>query len=518
MPSYYNILKVSPDADDFIIEAAYRALLKRHHPDVSRDDPARAEALTKEITQAYHVLKDPDARARYDRQLDATADSPEPEPPPSPPASPPPSRSKTRANLTSWAFIGLAALVSLSAVASVVGLAPGASHSVSPGAPAPVAAPTKLEATSGETRPANTLMTWNEEASPGATSIVIEGLTLTLLGRDTTDGRAPVLQVKDADGGELELVGSLGLQTPSADIGVGQIDPASDTPQVVFTTFSGGAHCCMDVQLVEKLHGAWRVTAIATQDGDSLGTFPTDLDGDGRREFSLTDDRFLYAFASYAESIPPPRILSVNNGQVHDVSAEPRFKPVYEAFLTRTQAQCEQHNNGACPAFIAAAARLGKADWAWPIMLAAYDATSDWDLPHACKVAAKEADCPAESQIHFASYPEALRWFLGDAGYMSPVYVPREDDTGPSFSCEQISSQILELICTVPDLANADREMAVAFTRAMALSPDPAALRTAQRRFLAERDASPANVALLQQLYGARIADLQATIAASLRR
>lgn len=61
---YYTILGVSPSAEDVVIGAAYRALMRHYHPDTNRDPAAQARA--REITAAYAVLRDPGSRAAYD--------------------------------------------------------------------------------------------------------------------------------------------------------------------------------------------------------------------------------------------------------------------------------------------------------------------------------------------------------------------------------------------------------------------------------------------------------------------
>ena len=63
--TYYDVLGVSPDADQAAIRAAYREKVKETHPDVS-DDPDAGERF-KRITRAEEVLGDEDERARYDR-------------------------------------------------------------------------------------------------------------------------------------------------------------------------------------------------------------------------------------------------------------------------------------------------------------------------------------------------------------------------------------------------------------------------------------------------------------------
>jgi len=45
------------------VKRAYRKLVRRYHPDVSKDPDA--EARFKELGEAYAVLKDPEKRAAY---------------------------------------------------------------------------------------------------------------------------------------------------------------------------------------------------------------------------------------------------------------------------------------------------------------------------------------------------------------------------------------------------------------------------------------------------------------------
>jgi curved DNA-binding protein CbpA len=62
----YARLEVSVDASPEAIELAWRALLKRHHPDVAGDGGAALE-LAKRINIAHDWLADPALRSRYDR-------------------------------------------------------------------------------------------------------------------------------------------------------------------------------------------------------------------------------------------------------------------------------------------------------------------------------------------------------------------------------------------------------------------------------------------------------------------
>jgi molecular chaperone DnaJ len=63
---FYETLGVSRDANADDIKRAYRALARKHHPDVA-ENKAEAEHRFKEINEAYEVLSDPQKRAQYDR-------------------------------------------------------------------------------------------------------------------------------------------------------------------------------------------------------------------------------------------------------------------------------------------------------------------------------------------------------------------------------------------------------------------------------------------------------------------
>ncbi|MFN3533444.1 MAG: molecular chaperone DnaJ [Candidatus Brocadia sp.] len=64
---YYELLGVDRTASKDEIKAAYRALAKKFHPDLNKDNPKLAEEKFKEISEAYEVLIDDDKRARYDQ-------------------------------------------------------------------------------------------------------------------------------------------------------------------------------------------------------------------------------------------------------------------------------------------------------------------------------------------------------------------------------------------------------------------------------------------------------------------
>ncbi len=59
----YATLRVTPNAEDFILEAAYRAMSRQFHPDGPKPDAARMA----EINRAYDLVRTPERRKRYDR-------------------------------------------------------------------------------------------------------------------------------------------------------------------------------------------------------------------------------------------------------------------------------------------------------------------------------------------------------------------------------------------------------------------------------------------------------------------
>jgi len=97
----YKILQVDPEAEDEVIQAAYRRLARKYHPDLAEtaDGASRMAA----INAAWEMLGEPDARRTYDRERTAArptgasgatpqrpATGPSPTSPPPTPARPAP--------------------------------------------------------------------------------------------------------------------------------------------------------------------------------------------------------------------------------------------------------------------------------------------------------------------------------------------------------------------------------------------------------------------------------------------
>jgi preprotein translocase subunit Sec63 len=65
-PDHYAVLQVDPRAEQEVIEAAYRRLATKYHPD--RNHSTDAHNKMKLINAAYDVLCDPHKRMAYDRR------------------------------------------------------------------------------------------------------------------------------------------------------------------------------------------------------------------------------------------------------------------------------------------------------------------------------------------------------------------------------------------------------------------------------------------------------------------
>jgi len=66
LPNYYKILRVPRDATQEEIKRKFRELVKKTHPDKTKED---SEEEMVELNKAYEVLSDKERREKYDRYL-----------------------------------------------------------------------------------------------------------------------------------------------------------------------------------------------------------------------------------------------------------------------------------------------------------------------------------------------------------------------------------------------------------------------------------------------------------------
>lgn len=272
--------------------------------------------------------------------------------------------------------------------------------------------------------PVGTNIDWSHARDPERVRYRSGDVTLSVravTSGDDPDSRLarPVVTIQMQGFPPVEVEGS---DTPASfdhRLAVGRWD--AERPYVLFQTYTGGAHCCNQVYAVLPDGSRLRVVDLGEWDGGPSDTLPTDVDGDGRLDFVFSDNSFLYLFASYADSFAPPLILNIVDGRTEDVSDRPGFRPLFEQSMRESRAVCvdpRRTPNGACAAYVASAARIGRFDEAWAEMLTHFDLNSTWELPAGCRQQRVASECPEPARITFGDYPSALRYFLVSAGYI----------------------------------------------------------------------------------------------------
>src|SRR5262245_52203831 len=68
--THYDNLQVSRNASPAVIQAAYRALALRYHPDKWPEGRGEGERIMRLLNEAYEVLSDPEKRKNHDRWID----------------------------------------------------------------------------------------------------------------------------------------------------------------------------------------------------------------------------------------------------------------------------------------------------------------------------------------------------------------------------------------------------------------------------------------------------------------
>lgn len=66
-PTAYQVLQVDPSAEQEVVDAAYKRLAMKYHPDTSK--APNAQDRMREIIEAHGILTDPGKRERYDRSI-----------------------------------------------------------------------------------------------------------------------------------------------------------------------------------------------------------------------------------------------------------------------------------------------------------------------------------------------------------------------------------------------------------------------------------------------------------------
>jgi S1-C subfamily serine protease len=243
-----------------------------------------------------------------------------------------------------------------------------------------------------------------------------------------------------------------------------RLDSSSAFPQVVASHFSGGAHCCTLMEVLTFIDNRWQVVNVGEFDSD--GPQIEDLNGDGAAELVGKDDSFLYAFASYADSYAPPKILRLVGDHVADVSSRSEFQGPMRQLLLAVQGLVTPdtwRDNGFLAGWVAHNALIGSGGEAWRRMLALYNRNSDWDLSVCAVATSGDAPCPEYAKRQ-RDFPTALRDLLAKNGYsLEGIATPSNGAARPSFDCRKARSPSEMAVCGSPRLAELDDILAAGY-------------------------------------------------------
>ncbi|MBV5261352.1 hypothetical protein FLX56_23330 [Synechococcus moorigangaii CMS01] len=206
---------------------------------------------------------------------------------------------------------------------------------------------------------------------------------------------------------------------------IAEMDPNNDFPEVIFSQYSGGAHCCAMVQIFtqDPETNTWQVVDVGAFDGGPISV--EDPDGSGVYKYVTSDNRFLYRYSSYAGSFPPIQIWQLEGLTLRDVSQEKRFFPLHreriQAMWESIQAaETEGYEvNGILAGYVATKAILGETQAGWNLMLNRYDKNSDWGLEECRGDFDDQGNCEG-GLLSYDTFPAALKAFLEEANYLTP--------------------------------------------------------------------------------------------------
>ena len=186
-------------------------------------------------------------------------------------------------------------------------------------------------------------------------------------------------------------------------VAVIHLAPGKGRSAVVVDNQWGGSGGITAVTVIEPVVGGYQAVPLE-HDGSSkltgeVSMLPRELLKDGRPGFVLEAPGFNYSGECNACTRGTPLVLTVRDGRSVDISSDPAVRPLFAHDLPAHRRACVSANhdrNGDCAAYVADAARLGRAASAWLVMLAHY-------------------------RHEPAGYPATLRSFLIAEGYLTPA-------------------------------------------------------------------------------------------------
>ncbi len=247
-------------------------------------------------------------------------------------------------------------------------------------------------------------------------------ITVTMTPENSNDPdmpRAPHLTLSLSGQTVFTSEGSEGFASfPSFLVQLVEMEGGNPYPEIVFSSYTGGAHCCSDTRIITsgKDGRKWREIEAGAFDGGPLAA--SDLDGDGRYELALRDNAFLYTFGCYACSAAPLQVLRLEGGRIVDVSGHKDFFESQRdslAGMVQGNAGGFAESNGFLAGYVGQKIRLGEGAEAFEFARKYYDRKSDWGLERCSVKRDSRGDCPGK--LLQLKFPDALKQFLEEAGY-----------------------------------------------------------------------------------------------------
>ena len=252
-----------------------------------------------------------------------------------------------------------------------------------------------------------------------------------------------VRRIRNGDGWTAEIDGRIGdrdvfsLSQPFPDashfrtsVKLVRLQPADPYPDVVFDSYTGGAHCCtVETAVIQDGSGFWRLADLGRYDGGGVWFENAD---DGGAMILHGDNAFLYQFSSYAESHQPLVIEKLVGGRLTNVSADPssRRRMMQDLKGLEFEAKLDPnlwHSNAFLAAWVAEKIRVGEGAEAWTSMLRLYSPNSAFGVLK-CPGGKPPETCRPDQQITLP-FPAGLMAVLQQRGYFAP---PQEGSNAPS--------------------------------------------------------------------------------------
>ncbi|MGI0524780.1 hypothetical protein [Rhizobium giardinii] len=181
--------------------------------------------------------------------------------------------------------------------------------------------------------------------------------------RNKADGEFDLVATLSRQGTVIGTTIMGGANHVDASIGYMQLDRDRLTkPHLVFTSFSGGTHCCTTLTAIDVSEANATVIPVGYYDTSVL--VPKDVDGDGVYEFVVPDERFR-VFGSYANTVPPIQVLQISDKAVTDVTRDERYAGFHRrnyAIQSEACGSLAKQHPGSCAGLAGTAAILGLLD------------------------------------------------------------------------------------------------------------------------------------------------------------